>query len=491
MKQWSDMREHRSTAEQALTSTESAASGEQAAAASAMTVQSNVHSKRVQELETDVVVIGGGPAGIAAAIASGRQGARTVLIERYGFVGGMSTAAMVYPWMTFHTDRGEQVIKGIAQEIVDRLQACGGSPGHLRDTVGFVHTLTPYHPEIYQVVATDMLREAGVKLLLHSFVDEVHTAEGRITAVRITSKSGKLDVRAQQFVDTSGDADVAYLSGAEIVQGREGDRQSQPMTMKFRMRGVDLAKVKQYIQAHPEEFYEKTPVAELDRIPLTGVSGFYSHWKRSGVPINRDQVLFFTGPADDEVLINCTRVQGLDATDAEDLTLAEQEGRKQVLMMAEFLQRDVPGFERASVSAVAPQIGIRESRRIIGRYTLAKEDVTSGRKFDDRIARSGYPIDIHDPSGKGVAAAFISGDGAYDIPYRCLLSRNIANLLAAGRCISTSHEALATTRLTPSCMATGQAAGTAAALSVLHTVDPAELSVALLQEKLRLGNAVI
>lgn len=442
-------------------------------------------------IESDVVVVGGGPAGIAAAIAAGRQGVRTVLIERYGFVGGMSTAAMVYPWMTFHTDSGEQVIKGIAQEIVDRLQERGGSPGHLRDTVGFVRTLTPYHPEIYQVVAADMMREAGVTLLLHSFVDDVAMSDGVIEGVYVTNKSGRTMVSGRVFVDTSGDADVAKLSGAETLQGRDGDNMSQPMTMKFRMRGVDLAKIKAYMIEHPEEFYSKTPIAELTDLPLTGVSGFYSHWKKSGVPINRDQVLFFAGPADDEVLINCTRVQGLDATSAEDLTLAEQEGRKQVLMMAEFLQRDVPGFERASISAVAPQIGIRESRRIMGHYLLTKEDVVQGRKFDDVIARSGYPIDIHDPSGKGVTASFISGDGSYDIPYGCLLSRNMPNLLAAGRCISTSHEALATTRLTPSCMATGQAAGTAAALAAKAGVKPAELDIARLQEELRKEKAAI
>ncbi|ANY68701.1 FAD-dependent oxidoreductase [Paenibacillus sp. BIHB 4019] len=443
------------------------------------------------KIEADVVVVGGGPAGIAASIAAGRQGVRTVLIERYGFVGGMSTAAMVYPWMTFHTSSGEQVIKGIAQEIVDRLQARGGSPGHLRDTVGFVHTLTPYHPEIYQVIAADMLREAGVKLLLHSMVDEVGVREGVIEAVHVTHKSGRTEVCAKVFVDTSGDADVAYLSGAETLHGRTLDQQAQPMTMKFRMRGVSLDKVKQYMMAHPEDFYQKTPFSELPGLPLTGVSGFYSQWKKANLPINRDQILFFTGPAEDEVLINCTRVQGLDATSVEDLTFAEQEGRRQVLMMAEFLQRDVPGFERASISAVAPQIGIRESRRIVGHYSLTKEDVIEGRKHSDVIARSGYPIDIHDPTGKGVTAAFISGDGAYDIPLRCLLSHNVPNLLAAGRCISTSHEALATTRLTPSCMATGQAAGTAAALAVLTGVEPAHVPIAKLQDELRKAHAAI
>ncbi|MCK6077097.1 FAD-dependent oxidoreductase [Paenibacillus silvae] len=447
--------------------------------------------KHLKRETADVVVVGGGPAGIAAAIAAGRQGARVVLVERYGFVGGMSTAAMVYPWMTFHTEQGEQVIRGIAQEIVDRLQACGGSPGHLRDTVGFVHSVTPYDPAVYQVVAAEMLKEAGVRLLLHSFVDGVAVVDDRVEVVRVTSKSGQLELQANVFVDASGDADVAYLAGAAVAQGRDTDSQSQPMTMKFRMRGVNLERVKQYMQEHPEDFYEKTPFAELDTIPLTGVSGFYSHWKKAAVPIQRDQVLFFTGPAEDEVLINCTRVQGLNATDVMDLTLAEQEGRKQVLLIAEFLRRDVPGFERASISAVAPQIGIRESRRVIGHYSLTQEDVVTGRKFDDVIARSGYPVDIHDPSGQGVIAAFIQGDGAYDIPYRCLLSQNISNLLAAGRCISTTHEAHATTRLTPSCMATGEAAGTAAALAVKLKLAPAMLPISLLQTELRRSGAAI
>ncbi|KIL38933.1 FAD-dependent oxidoreductase [Gordoniibacillus kamchatkensis] len=442
-------------------------------------------------LQADVVVVGGGPAGINAAIAAGRQGASTILIERYGFLGGMSTAASVYPWMTFHTEQGEQVIKGIAQEIVERLMAQGGSPGHLRDTVGFVHTVTPYHPEIYKLVAIDMLKEAGVKLLVHSFVDDVEADGGLIRSVQITGKSGHYRVYGKMFVDASGDADVAYLSGAPTLQGREGDKRTQPMTMKFRLRGVDLEAVRRSMIENPDNFYRKTPIAELDRIPLTGVQGFYSEWKAAGVSINRDQVLFFTGPADDEVLVNCTRVQGLDGTDIEDLTKAEEEGRRQVLMMAEFLQKWIPGFAKASISSVGTQIGIRETRRIEGLYSLTIDDVVTGRKFDDVIARSGYPIDIHDPSGKGVTAAWIGGDGAYDIPYRCLVAREIRNLLAAGRCISTTHEALATTRLTPSCMATGQTAGTAAALAVAANAAAADVDVKKLQHALIGGGAVL
>ncbi len=442
-------------------------------------------------LEADVVVVGGGPAGIMAAIAAGRQGARTVLVERYGFLGGMSTAALVYPWMTFHAESGEQVIRGIPQELVDRLIACGGSPGHLRDTVGFVRTVTPYHPERFKVVAIDMLKEAGVRLFLHSFVDEVDVEGDRIVGVTLTGKSGRIAVRGSMFVDASGDADVAHLSGAPTLVGRDGDRLTQPMTMKFRMRGVDLEEIRRAMLRNPENFYHKTPFDELERIPLTGISGFYAEWKAGNVPINRDQVLLFAGPADDEVLVNCTRVQGLSGTDVEELTEAEEEGRRQVLLMADFLQRHVPGFDRASISAVGSQIGIRETRRIDGLYSLTIDDVVSGRKFEDAVARSGYPVDIHDPAGKGVKAAWVGGDGAYDIPYRCLVAKRIDNLLAAGRCISTTHEALATTRLTPSCMATGQAAGTAAALAAGRGTPARDVDARQLRERLMQDGAAI
>lgn len=445
----------------------------------------------IRTIEADIVVCGGGPAGVAAAIAAGRSGYRTVLVEKYGFVGGMSTAALVYPWMTFHTTEGKQVIRGIGQEIVDRLIERNASPGHVRDTVGFVRTITPYHPEHYKVTAVDMLKEAGVRLLLHCFVDSVRTVGDSIESVQLTGKSGRIDVRSRLFIDATGDADIAHLSGAPCLQGREGDKRTQPMTMKFRMRGVDLAKVKRYMLDHPDEFYKKTPFDELEQLPLSGVMGFYKHWKEADLPINRDGVLLFTGPGEDEVLVNTTRVQGLDGTNVEDLTEAEQLGRKQVLMVAEFMTKRLPGFENASISDVGAQIGIRETRRIDGLYALQVDDVVQGRRFDDVIARSGYPIDIHDPSGKGVTAAWVQGDGAYDIPYRCLLPKQIGNLLAAGRCISTTHEALATTRLTPSCMATGQAAGTAAGLALRGGVRPADVDIAALQRELEAGDAVL
>lgn len=315
--------------------------------------------------------------------------------------------------------------------------------------------------------------------------------ENKIESVQITTKSGPYQIFAKQFIDTTGDADLAYLSGAPFLQGREGDKLTQPMTMKFRMCGVDLAKVKQYMLEHPDEFYKKTPFDELEDLQLSGVMGFFKHWQEADLPINRDQVLFFTGPGHDEVLVNTTRIQELDGTNVEDLTEAEVLGRKQVRMVSDFMIRCLPGFENAKLTSVGAQIGVRESRRIDGQYALQIEDVISGRPFDDCIARSGYPIDIHDPTGKGVTAAWVKGDGAYDIPYRCLIPKVVENLLVAGRCISTTHEALATTRLTPSCMATGQAAGTAAGIACRRNITPLNMDVSELQEQLRLGGALL
>lgn len=431
----------------------------------------------------DVVVLGGGPAGITAAISAARNGASTLLVERYGFLGGMSTAALVYPWMTFHSAVGDQVIKGLAQEIIDRLQERDGSPGHLRDTIGFTYSLTPYHPEIYKVVAFEMLQEAGVEILLHTSAIDVSGENGRIKQIVLNNKSGTTSVSGKFFIDATGDADIAYMSGAPWEQGNSNQK-VQPMTMKFRMKGVQLHEVKQYIKDNRDQFYEKTMFDQLDELPLTSISGFYQLWEQANLSIPREGVLFFAGPAEDEVLINVSRVSGLDPTNAADLTKAEYEGRKQVLELEQFFKKYIPGFQHASVSEVGSQIGVRETRRIIGHYVLNGVDVLDARRFPDVIARSGYPIDIHNPEGKGITANFIREGGAYDIPYRCLVPQKVSNLLLAGRCISTTHEAQATTRLTPSCMAIGQAAGTAAALAVQLNCANDEVPIDKLQSKL-------
>lgn len=440
----------------------------------------------------DVIVCGGGPAGVTAALAAARNGAHTLLIERYGFVGGSSTAALVYPWMTFHTARGEQVIGGIAQELVDRLIERGASPGHLRDTIGFVHTLTPFDPEAYKALADELLAAAGVELLYHTQITGVAVDGTQIEGLRLWNKSGAHSLTARIYIDSTGDGDIAAAAGVPFVLGRRADGRTQPMTMNFVMGGVDLEAVIAYMRAHPEDFHAGSLIDELDRLPLTGVSGFFSAWQRHAPPnVPRDRVLFFVGLRPDEVRVNTSRILDRDGTNAWDLAAAEREGRQQVRALVEFCRAHLPGFAQSYLSHTPTQVGVRETRHIHGRYTLTGADVVAARRFPDAIARSGYPIDIHDPGGAALESRDIAGGDAYDIPFRCLLPVGIDNLLLNGRCISTTHTAFSSARLTPSCMAIGQAAGTAAALALRRRCPPTALAIEELQAHLRRQGALL
>ena len=439
--------------------------------------------ERYSEKNYDVVVAGGGPAGIVAAIAAARNSAKTLLVERYGFLGGQSSASLVYPWMSFHDPQGNQVIKGIAQEIVERLIALGGSPGHVPDTVGYVSMLTPFDVEAFKYVAQEMVLEAGADLLLHTWITDATIKDGIMEALGAINKSGRAELHGKIFVDATGDADVAYFAGAELAKGRDADGATQPMTMNFRLGGVDMEQVRDYMEKHPDEFYPATRYDILNQLPYpTGVQGFYTIWKEGNLPIPRQQLLLFAGMRPGEIGVNTSRIIGLDATDADDLTKAEIEGRRQVMMLIKFFRERVPGFANCYLITTATQVGVRETRRIIGDYVLTGDDVTQARRFQDSIARSAYPIDIHNPKDAGNVTYDVHLD--HDIPYRCLIPKGVKNLLAAGRIISVTHEAFAAIRVTPPVMAIGQAAGTAAALCIRHNIHPRDVNVHELQQLL-------
>jgi hypothetical protein len=443
-------------------------------------------------LDYDVIVCGGGPSGVVAALASARNGAHTLLIEKYGFVGGSSTAAMVYPWMSFHTSCGEQVIGGIAQEIVSHLQEWGASPGHLRDTIGFVHTLTPFDMEIYKVLADQLLIEAGVEVVYHTQFVGVDMTGNHIEDIRIRDREGEHTLTARIYIDSTGDGDLAVASGASFIIGTKKDHRTQPMTMNFVMGGVDLDEIKAYMCENPGEFHSDSLIDELDHLPLTGVSGFFSIWKKYSPPeIPRDRLLFFAGMQPGEVNVNTTRIVNRNGTKPKDLSKAEQEGRTQVKLLIEFCRKYVPGFQNGYLSRLPTQIGVRETRHIMGQYVLTAEDVISAERFEDVIARSGYPLDIHDPTGSALESEKIPDGKAYDIPYRSLIPQKIDNLLLNGRCISVTHTAFSSTRLTPSCMAIGQAAGTAAALCKTLACMPEGIDVSVLQQRLREQGAIL
>jgi hypothetical protein len=437
----------------------------------------------------DVIVAGGGVSGSVAAIASARNGARTLLVERYGFLGGSLTNAGVGPMMTFHAGK-EQVVKGIPGEIVERLQAMGGSPGHIGDTIGYASSVTPFDAESLKLLLDEMTLESGCDLLLHTMVAGAAVQGGRITAITVCNKAGLSELAAQVFIDATGDADLARWAGVDCQKGRDADGLAQPMTMNLKIGGVDRDAVKAYMKAHPGEFLIGDP-ADLDRAPRLSVSGFYSLLGEAiagrRITFERDFVLFFETNTLGEVILNMTRVLKLDATRPEDLTRAELEGRKQARQAFLFLKQSVPGFQNAVCLGTPAQIGIRESRRITGTYRLTDQDLLAGRRFEDAIARGGYPIDIHNPSGNSTDSVHLPYGASYQIPYRSLLNDRIVNLAVAGRCLSATHEAAAAIRVSPIAMAIGQAAGTAAALGIktgqdLHRIDVAQLQKTLLEQ---------
>jgi hypothetical protein len=433
----------------------------------------------------DVLVVGGGNAGCAAALAAARTGARTLLVERYGFLGGTATAAMVGPWMTFHSG-ADRIVGGIAQEIVERLIALGGSPGHIPDASGYVPTITPFDPEIHKALLFDLMRESNVHLLLHALVVGAECAGDGVRGATFATVGGPRTVRARCTIDATADAFVAAAAGCELQQGDERGR-VQPASLMFRLSHVDMDVLAAYVRERPDQMRTALAPEERNAAALTAVAGLYELWQQAqagGIEIPRELVSFFISPYPDEVTVNMTRVVDVDPLDPDDLTRAEIEARGQAMRLVAFFRARVPGFANARIAATATQIGVRESRRIVGEYTLTRDDILERRTFEDAVARSAYPIDIHNPSGSGTTTQRLPPGTSYEIPYRCLVPRRIDDLLVAGRCISTTHEALASTRLTPTVMTLGQAAGTAAALALAAGVRPRALDAHVLRERL-------
>lgn len=444
--------------------------------------------------EYDVVIIGGGPAGAVASIAAARSGCSVLLVEQNGYLGGMLTMAGTGPQMTFHAG-DTQVVKGIPDEIVCRLKEKSFSLGHMEDFVGYASSVTPFDVEGLKLVLETMAREAGVHLLYHTVYTGCTTENDKIVSVRLYSKNGFFDVFATTFIDCSADADLATHAGVPSVYGRESDHLAQPMTMNIRVTDVDRDKMIQYVQDNRQDMLDTIPFDRLKDLPRAGIQGAYSlirHAKEAGeFHIDRDMVLCFETNTPGELILNMSRIIKRSAIDPFDLTEAEIEGRRQAHEIVDFLRKYIPGFERCRILTTGPHIGIRESRKIDGIYKLKADDLLGNTMFPDAIAMGGYPIDIHSPDGETMKHRKLMPGSWYSIPYRCLITNQVSNLIVAGRCISATHEACAAIRVTPIVMAIGQAAGTAAAQSITAGQDANKLDMIQLRKKLIENNVFL
>jgi hypothetical protein len=438
--------------------------------------------------ETDVLVVGGGPAGLGAAIGAAAAGADVVLAERYGFLGGNATAALVMPLMSFHTQkptlekegaltlfptdhgRGEPVIAGVVQSLLERLVKAGGA---LAPSLRTGYTV-PFDPEIFKVVCMDLLDEAGVHVLLHALSSEALTEDNRVTGAVFETKSGPLVVRARAVVDGTGDGDVAARAQVPFDVGREDDTLVQPMTLMFRMAEFDRSAFQAYVAEHPDQW--------------RGVHGLWDLVAKAAaageLELAREDILFFATPHDREVSVNSTRVTRVLGTDVWDLSYAEWQSRRQMRQIAGFLRKRVPGFQQAYAVQSGVNVGVRETRRIRGAYQLTVDDILNARKFPDVVARSTYPVDIHNPEGTGTLLKRLPPGEAYDIPLGCLLPEHVDGLLVAGRCISGTHEAHSSYRVMPVSMSTGQAAGVCAALAARDGIPPRAVAIGDVQAEL-------
>lgn len=432
-------------------------------------------------MSVDVLVVGGGPAGIIAAQAASGDGLKVALIESRSFLGGNMTIGI--PILDFLGQKGNQIIKGLPQQFISRLEARGGARGHQPCPLHM--SITNVEPEDVKMVAFDILKESGVEIMLYTFCSGAIMDGNKIQGVIIESKAGREAILAGIVIDCTGDADVAFRAGVPCEKGNENGGM-QPPTLMFSMENVDIKKLRQNLAENSETYFSDTIPAEYfaknPHFILVGLRDIMQKAREDGLKLAVNRTIIITGIRDDEVWINMSRVSGVDGTDPVSLTEGEFEARKQVDVIIRYLKGYVPGFEKAHFARMAPFLGIRETRRIAGRYKMTRDDILSCRRFDDAIAVASYPIDLHHPSG-GDCTMEWSGD-CYDIPYRSMVPLNVENLLVAGRSISTTHEAMSAIRVMAPCMAMGEAAGRAAKMAFRGNVAPSEINVVKLQEEL-------
>lgn len=433
----------------------------------------------------EVVVVGAGVTGIMAAVSAARAGSSVLLVESSSALGGNLTAGR-------QTKPTGHVVGGVYRELIDRVAERGAADPHGHQAA-YGADGGIFDPEEMQRVIIETLDAEKVDVLLHARVtDAIVSPAGEVKGIEVGVKSGRRVVMADTVIDASGDGDVAALAGAKFHLGRESDGKTQPMSAYVRLLGVDLLQFAEYVRAHRDDFQQVTepPGDPRDisqyvlRYMAIGLSKRIAQARADGFEwiVPKDHITVKAGLFPDEVNLNITRVFG-NALDERDLSRAEIEVRRQGYSVFEFMRRYVPGFEKSRMLEVAPRLGVRESRRIMGDYVLTGEDVTHETRFPDAIGLCNSPVDIHDPDGQG--AIMMTTGAGYGIPFRCLLPQGLDGLLVAGRCASVDHIAFGSTRNQPACATMGEAAGVAAAVAAKQGRSVRKLAVEDVQHVLR------
>jgi len=442
-----------------------------------------------EDLRAQVLVVGAGAAGVSAAISAARAGADTVLIESAGFLGGISATL---PWLGFHDREYRQVVKGFAAECVDRLTAAGHGSGYVFDPK--CGSLASLDTHMWKCLAMELAQAAGVRILLHTqCVDTIREGD-RIAGVVAHHKGGFQRILADVTIDCSGDGDVAARGGVEWEKGRTADGLVQAPTLVFRLGGVDrtgfVAACKDPANIYREWFRENPELfakfaGQLDTISTFVLGGFAGHIERARAngdfPFPQTRIVGVKLHADDEISVVMTRVLGLDPVDAQSMSNAYAKVYAQIPPLVAFFRKYVPGCETSRLVEIAPMLGVRESRRIMGDHVLTMAEMVAGARHADGVAMGGYHIDIHRPRGTWVESHNVQ---AYTIPIGCLTGRGVDGLMMAGKCMSATHEAIAGARVIPICMAEGEAAGIAAALASTQGCDIRSVPVRELQDRL-------
>lgn len=411
----------------------------------------------------DVVVCGAGSAGTAAAYAAAKAGASTLLLERYGFGGGILTAAMIHTFDAIKScSNNDQIIAaGFARDLLDEIEALGG----LATPDNPTEALT-VHPEMHKIAIDRLLKRAGVKVIYHATVCDVIRQNGTVTGVEASLRDGRAEFSAKVVVDGTGDAEVAYYAGVPFELAPD----LQALTYHFRLGNVK--------GNHTFDQWEQICGQAMAEAHAAGEIQVY------GGP-------WFIRLTDGELSVNSTRMYG-NPVDPEELSAAEVEGRESMLRISKILRNRVPELSESYILSGASQLHIRESRKIVGDYTLTEEDIWKNTEFDDAIALGAWPVDIHPTDGfVGVHPHKENPPEPYQIPYRCLLTQGVENLLVAGKPISTTHRAHGSTRVPGTSLATGQAAGVAAAIAAREGVSPREIDVAALRQTLKDQGAIL